>query len=129
MDLSELFLWALAGTVLGAAFAVLAVRSRYAARLASASVERDVLRERVLDLESMLSADAEASALVAPLAASLDRVAAQVHTLVRDRGEQIFRVALVRVCFPPSVVPFLLLLRECYARFRRHVCCLTRQSL
>ena len=34
MDLSELFLWALAGTVLGAAFAVLAVRSRYAARLA-----------------------------------------------------------------------------------------------
>ncbi|MFZ1285521.1 MAG: DNA recombination protein RmuC [Candidatus Phosphoribacter sp.] len=94
MDLSELFLWALAGTVLGAAFAVLAVRSRYAARLASASVERDVLRERVLDLESMLSADAEASALVAPLAASLDRVAAQVHTLERDRGEQFSRVAL-----------------------------------
>lgn len=68
--------------------------ARYAARLASATTERDVLRERVVDLEATVSAESETAALVAPLAVSLDRVAAQVHSLERDRGEQFARVAV-----------------------------------
>jgi DNA recombination protein RmuC len=90
MELRELVIGALVGGLLG----WLALRSWYAARLASAATERDVLRERVLDLEATVSAEAEAAALVAPLALSLDRVAQQVHTLERDRGEQFARVAV-----------------------------------
>lgn len=53
-----------------------------------------MLRERVVDLEATVSAEAETAALVAPLALSLDRVAQQVHTLERDRGEQFAKVAV-----------------------------------
>ena len=48
MELRELVIGALVGGLLG----WLALRSWYAARLASAATERDVLRERVLDLEA-----------------------------------------------------------------------------
>ena len=82
------------GALVGGLLGWLALRSWYAARLASAVTERDVLRERVLDLEATVSAEAETAALVAPLALSLDRVAQQVHTLERDRGEQFARVAV-----------------------------------
>ncbi len=78
----------------GAVITWLVIQVRYAARLAAATAERDVLRERVVDLEATVAADEETAALVAPLAASLDRVAAQVHTLERERGEQFSRVAL-----------------------------------
>ena len=90
MEFRELVVGALVGGLLG----WLVLRSWYAVRLASAATERDVLRERVLDLEATVSAEAETAALVAPLALSLDRVAAQVHTLERDRGEQFARVAM-----------------------------------
>jgi len=90
MELRDLAIGALAGGLL----VWLALWARYAARLASATTERDVLRERVVDLEATVSAESETAALVAPLAVSLDRVAAQVHTLERDRGEQFARVAV-----------------------------------
>jgi hypothetical protein len=90
MELRELLIGAVAGGLL----VWLVLRAAYAARLASAATERDVLRERVVDLEATVSAEAETAALVAPLALSLDRVAQQVHTLERDRGEQFAKVAV-----------------------------------
>ncbi len=90
MELRDL----LVGAVVGGLLVWLALQARYAARLAAAAAERDVLRERVLDLEATVSAESETAALVAPLATSLERVAAQVHTLERDRGEQFARVAV-----------------------------------
>ena len=90
MELRELLI----GAVVGGLLVWLVLRAAYAARLASAATERDVLRERVVDLEATVSAEAETAALVAPLALSLDRVAQQVHTLERDRGEQFAKVAV-----------------------------------
>lgn len=86
----DLALGALVGGLLG----WLTVRSRYAADLAAAVAERALLRERVTDLERAAAADTETATLVAPLAAGLARVAEQVHTLERDRGDQFARVAL-----------------------------------
>ncbi len=90
MELREVLIGAVGGGLL----VWLVLRSWYAARLAAAATERDVLRERVVDLEATVSAEAETAALVAPLALSLDRVAQQVHTLERDRGEQFAKVAV-----------------------------------
>ncbi|MEI2766185.1 MAG: DNA recombination protein RmuC [Dermatophilaceae bacterium] len=78
----------LAGAVLG----WLVLRGRYAAALASAAAERDVLRERVTDLHEAARGDGQTARLVEPLRASLARVERQVHTLERDRGEQFARV-------------------------------------
>ncbi len=90
MELREVLM----GAVVGGLLVWLVLRAGYAARLASAATERDVLRERVVDLEATVSAEAETAALVAPLALSLDRVAQQVHMLERDRGEQFAKVAV-----------------------------------
>ena len=76
-----------------AAVAWLLTRSAYAVELATASAERDLLRERVVDLEASLSEDAETAAMIAPLRASLEAVARQVHDLERERGDQFARVA------------------------------------
>jgi DNA recombination protein RmuC len=84
---------ALAGLVVGAAVAWLGLRSRYAAPLASAGAERDLLRERVVDLESALSEDSETAQMIAPLRSSLDRVERQVHDLERERVAQFSAVA------------------------------------
>ncbi len=83
----------LLGLLVGAALAWLAVRSRYAAPLAAARAERDVLRERVVDLESSAAAAPETARLLAPLGESLVRVERQVHTLERERGQQFSLVA------------------------------------
>ncbi len=81
-----------AGLVLGALVAWLVVRLRYAVRLAAAAAERDLLRERVVDLEAMVSQDSETAQMIAPLRSSLERVERQVHDLERERLEQFSRV-------------------------------------
>jgi len=66
----------------------LIARVGYAARLAAATTEAALLRERVDDLEAALAQEQEAAALLAPLRDTLGRVEAQVSGLERDRAEQ-----------------------------------------
>lgn len=88
---------ALLGLLVGALLTWLVGRAhtmaRYAAPLASASAERDLLRERVTDLETTLSLDAETAQLIVPLRSSLERVERQVHDLERERVAQFAEVA------------------------------------
>ena len=76
------------GLLLGATLAVVLARLVYAARSASVATERDLLHERVIDLETSLAEDLETAALLAPLKDALGRVERQVGTLERDRMEQ-----------------------------------------
>ena len=62
----------------------LIARVGYAARLAAATTEAALLRERVDDLEAALAQDQEAAALLAPLRDTLGRVEAQVSGLVES---------------------------------------------
>jgi DNA recombination protein RmuC len=84
---------ALVGLLVGALLTWLVLRDRYAVRLTSARLERDLLRERVVDLEAALTEDSETAQMVAPLRASLDRVERQVHDLERERVAQFSVVA------------------------------------
>jgi DNA recombination protein RmuC len=84
---------ALGGLLVGALMSWLAMRPRYAVRLAAAGAERDLLRERVVDLEAALSEDSETAQMIAPLRSSLDRVERQVHDLERERVAQFSAVA------------------------------------
>jgi DNA recombination protein RmuC len=77
-----------AGIVVGAVTAYLLSRTTYAVRATSAATERDLLRERVLDLEASLAEDLETASLLAPLRDALGRVERQVGVLERDRVEQ-----------------------------------------
>ena len=77
--LSGLVAWSLSGAVLRA-------------RLAGLAAERDLLRERVTDLEAATGQDAELAATLSPLSAALHRVERQVQTLERDRVEQFSRL-------------------------------------
>ncbi len=90
---------ALVGLLVGAGAAVALARIVYAARAASVTAERDLLRERVLDLEASLAEDLETASLLAPLKDALGRVEQQVGTLERDRVEQFgaLRAVLRRV--------------------------------
>lgn len=93
MDISVgTWLLATLGLALGAlvTWAVLTVRyqRRYGAPLAALGAERDLLRERVTDLETTLSLDAETAQLITPLRGSLERVERQMHALERDRSAQ-----------------------------------------
>jgi len=83
----------LGGLALGALLAALVLHSRYAVPLAIATAERDLLRERVVDLEAAVSADSETAQMIAPLASSLERVERQVHDLERERVAQFSTVA------------------------------------
>jgi DNA recombination protein RmuC len=83
----------LGALLLGALVSWLAARSLYVVRLATASAERDLLRERVVDLEAALSEDSETAQMIAPLRSSLDRVERQVHDLERERVAQFSEVA------------------------------------
>ena len=89
----------LLGLVVGAALVALALRGAYAARLASAATELDLLRERVGDLETSLAEDLETATMLAPLRDALGRVERQVGVLERDRVEQFgaMRAVLARV--------------------------------
>ena len=82
-----------AGLAVGALLTWLMLRARYAVQLASAGTERDLLRERVVDLEAALSEDSETAQMIAPLRSSLDRVERQVHDLERERVAQFSEVA------------------------------------
>ncbi len=93
MDLIPDLVVAIACLILGALLGWLVLRSRYAVPLATASAERDLLRERVIDLEATVSADSETAQMIAPLHASLDRVARQVHDLERERLQQFSTVS------------------------------------
>lgn len=83
----------------GATVAVGLARLVYAARSAAVVAERDLLRERVVDLEASLAEDLETASLLAPLKDALGRVERQVGTLERDRVEQFgsLRTLLARV--------------------------------
>jgi DNA recombination protein RmuC len=82
------WVWVLLGVVLGALGAAAVGRLVFAARVASVATERDLLRERVLDLETSLAEDMETAALLAPLKDALVRVEQHVGVLERDRVEQ-----------------------------------------
>lgn len=93
------WIWGVLGLVVGTLVAGALVWGRYAARTAAVRTERDLLRERVLDLEASLQEDSETAAILAPLRETLGRVAQQVGTLERDRVEQFgsLRAVLARV--------------------------------
>ena len=93
------WLWGALGLLVGAAVAVVMARLLYAARSAAVVAERDLLRERVLDLETSLAEDMETAALLAPLKDALVRVEHHVGSLERDRMEQFgsIRALLTRV--------------------------------
>jgi DNA recombination protein RmuC len=82
----------LAGLALGAAVAWWTARAPCATRLAAALAERDLLGQRVIDLESAVGQDRELAAVLAPIGDSLGRVEAQFHALERDRLEQFSRL-------------------------------------
>ena len=84
----ELVLALLAGLVIGAAASAAVVRQTGAVRSAGLAAERDLLRERVIDLEASLADDAATAAALAPLRDALGRVESQVGTLERDRTHQ-----------------------------------------
>lgn len=76
------------GALTGVGVAAAWLRQSFAARTAAVATERDLLRERVVDLEAAVSEDAQTAALLSPLRDALGRVEHQVSTLERDRVEQ-----------------------------------------
>lgn len=84
----ELVLALLVGLVIGAAAAAAVVHQMGAVRSAGLATERDLLRERVIDLEASLADDAATAAALAPLRDALGRVETQMGTLERDRTHQ-----------------------------------------
>jgi DNA recombination protein RmuC len=88
MDLVALIAGLVAGAVAGAFVAWSLAR----VRAGGLTAERDLLRERVTDLESASSQDRELAATLSPLAGALGRVEEQVRTLERDRLQQYARL-------------------------------------
>lgn len=84
----ELVLALLVGLVIGAAAAAAVVHQMGVVRSAGLAAQRDLLRERVIDLEASLADDAATAAALAPLRDALGRVETQVGTLERDRTHQ-----------------------------------------
>jgi DNA recombination protein RmuC len=76
----------------GAALGAAVVRALAAGRTAGLVAERDLLRERVTDLEALFMHDRELAATLSPLAATLQRVEHHVASLERDRVEQFSRL-------------------------------------
>jgi DNA recombination protein RmuC len=84
----ELVLALVVGLAVGGAAATLVLRHLGSVREAGLAAERDLLRERVVDLEAALSDDAQTAAALGPLRDALGRVELQVGTLERDRTHQ-----------------------------------------
>lgn len=82
----------LVGLLAGAAASTLLARGWAATRVAGLIAERDLLRERVADLEAGAHHDRELAAVLGPLRDSLGRVERQVGVLERDRVEQYARL-------------------------------------
>jgi DNA recombination protein RmuC len=80
------------GLLLGAGGAVVVLRPMARVSQASLAAERDLLRERVNDLEAAAGQDHELAATLSPLASTLQRVERQVLSLERDRVEQFSRL-------------------------------------
>lgn len=78
----------LLGLIVGAAVTLGFVRARYAAPLAAACAERDVLRHQITALQRRDDDEEEFMAALAPLSSALARVERQVGVLERDRVEQ-----------------------------------------
>jgi len=89
----EMLLGVVVGLLIGAVVAWLVARVLFAGRSAALSTERDLLRERVIDLEAAVSEDAQTATMLAPLREALVRVERQVGTLERDRVEQFSAVS------------------------------------
>lgn len=89
----EIMIAAVFGMLIGAVTAWLVARVLFEGRSAALSVERDLIRERVIDLEATLSGDAQTATMLAPLRDALVRVERQVGTLERDRVEQFTQVS------------------------------------
>jgi DNA recombination protein RmuC len=88
MDATSLIAGLLVGLAVGALLGWLGGRSTLLARSAAAEAERDVLRERVVDLEASRSDEDAAVAMLAPLRDTIGRVERQVGALERDRAHQ-----------------------------------------
>ncbi|YAL83969.1 DNA recombination protein RmuC [Dermacoccaceae bacterium W4C1] len=88
----EFLIWLVCGIALGAAVTWAWSRQVQAAHVAGVRAERDLLKERVIDLETSVSEDAQTAALLGPLAEALGRVEHHVGALERDRLEQFTRV-------------------------------------
>jgi DNA recombination protein RmuC len=82
----------LLGVVAGGLVGAVVQRAMSAARTAALTTERDLLRERVVDLEAGSGHDRELAAVLGPLRDSLVRVERQVGVLERDRVEQYARL-------------------------------------
>ena len=88
MDLTALLVGLVIGALVGGLLAWLSARSTLLARSAGAEAERDVLRERLADLEAARDLDDTTAALLAPLRDTIGRVERQVGALERDRSLQ-----------------------------------------
>ncbi|NYJ75640.1 DNA recombination protein RmuC [Allobranchiibius huperziae] len=78
----------LAGAVIGALMAVMTLRAVYLARGVALTTERDLLRERIVDLELADRDGQRTAGVLAPLGETLLRVERQVGVLERDRLAQ-----------------------------------------
>jgi DNA recombination protein RmuC len=90
--LVTLLLGLLVGLGVGAGLAWTTAAALAAGRRATLAAERDLLRERVTDLEASTDHDRELAATLSPLTATLTRVEGQVRSLERDRVEQYARL-------------------------------------
>jgi DNA recombination protein RmuC len=90
----EILVAALVGVLIGAVVAWLIAGVLFAGRSAALSTERDLMRERVVDLEAAISEDAQTATLLTPLREALVRVERQVGTMERDRVEQFSQVSM-----------------------------------
>jgi DNA recombination protein RmuC len=90
----EIMIASLVGMLIGAVVAWLVARVLFTGRSAALSTERDLIRERVIDLETAISDDAQTATMLAPLRDALVRVERQVGTLERDRVEQYSQVSV-----------------------------------
>jgi DNA recombination protein RmuC len=78
----------LAGCLVALALGYRVGRSHASHQVAGLITERQLLRERVTDLEAALGQDQEVAATLGPISVSLQRVEAQVRTLERDHVAQ-----------------------------------------
>jgi DNA recombination protein RmuC len=81
-----------AGLALGAGAATLLLRGFTRQQVTALATERDLLGQRVIDLESAAGSDRELASELGPLRESLVRVERQVGVLERDRVEQFARL-------------------------------------
>jgi DNA recombination protein RmuC len=90
----EILVAAVFGILIGAVAAWLVARVLFGGRSAALSTERDLMRERVIDLEATVGDGAQTATMLAPLRDALVRVERQVGTLERDRVEQFSQVSV-----------------------------------